>query len=92
MHYTWDKAKNAANIRKHGVDFADAPRLFDGPTVIKPDRRRDYGERRFIALGAIEGIVFSLVYTDRPADERRVISFRSASRKERRVFREAYPL
>ena len=92
MQYTWDPAKNAANIRKHGVDFADAPRLFDGPMLVKPDRRRDYGEKRFIALGTIEGIIFSLVYTDRSADERRVISFRSAGRKERHVFQEAYPL
>jgi uncharacterized DUF497 family protein len=92
MQYTWDPAKNAANIRKRGIDFADAPRLFDGPTIAKPDRRRDYGEERFIALGAIEGIVFSLVYTDRSADERRVISFRNASRKERRTFQETYPL
>jgi len=91
MRYTWDPAKNAANIRKHGVDFADAPRLFDGPTIVRTDRRKDYGEKRLIVLGTIEGIVFSLTYTDR-ASERRIISFRSASRKERRIFQKAYPL
>jgi uncharacterized protein len=29
MRYTWDPAKNAANIRKHGISFEDALRIFD---------------------------------------------------------------
>jgi uncharacterized DUF497 family protein len=92
MRYSWKPAKNAANIRKHGVDFIDAQQLFDRPTLVKPAQGKDYQENRSVALGEIEGIVFSLVYTDRSADERRVISFRSASRKERQAYRKAYPL
>lgn len=90
MRYTWDAKKNAANIAKHYLDFADAAALFDGPVVIRPDRRKDYGEKRFTALGVIEGIVFALIYTDRPGNERRIISFRRAGRKERRIFRETF--
>ncbi len=47
----------------------------------------------FIALGAIEGIIFSLVlHGQTDPTNGRVISFRSAGRKERRIFQEAYPL
>ena len=31
MQIEWDEAKNRANLRKHGFDFADAAEMFDGP-------------------------------------------------------------
>ena len=46
MIFEWDKAKNRANIRKHGLDFADAEEIFRGVLVADPDTREDYGERR----------------------------------------------
>jgi uncharacterized DUF497 family protein len=92
MRYSWDPKKNAANIAKHRIDFADAAALFEGPAIVRQDRRKDYGENRFIALGILEGIVLSLVFTDRSAGERRIISFRRANRKERRSFRETFGL
>lgn len=30
MKYEWDEAKRLANLRKHGIDFADIPIVFDG--------------------------------------------------------------
>ena len=30
MQFTWDEAKRLENLRKHGLDFADAERVFDG--------------------------------------------------------------
>lgn len=30
MEYEWDEAKRLANLRKHGIDFADVPAVFDG--------------------------------------------------------------
>lgn len=90
MRYTWDKTKNAANIRKHSVSFEDAERLFEGPFIFRQDRRKDYGEIRHIAIGAIQGIVFTAVYTERPTEERRIISLRRANRKERQTFQEAF--
>lgn len=92
MRYTWDKAKNAANIAKHHVDFAEAAEFFDGRVIVRADSRRNYGEKRFIAIGEIQGIVFSLVYTDRSSDERRIISLRRANQKERRTFQEAFEI
>jgi len=39
--FEWDARKNAANRRKHGIDFVDAVRIFDGPIVEGPDERED---------------------------------------------------
>jgi len=86
MKYVWDEKKNAANIRKHGFDFRDAVAIFETAVVIREDRRKDYGEKRFVAIGAISGIVFTVVFTDRNEGERRIISVRRANRKERKVF------
>jgi uncharacterized protein len=88
MKFTWDPRKNAANIAKHGFDFRDAAAVFDGPIVIRPDRRRNYGEERFVAIGVLEGIFLTVVYTDRGSEERRIISVRQSNRKERRIFQE----
>ena len=39
MRYVWDAKKNRSNIARHGIAFADAVRIFDGPTVEKVDDR-----------------------------------------------------
>ncbi len=59
----WDKAKNAANIAKHGIDFEDAIRIFDGPVLEKADAREDYGEIRIIAFGVAHQRELAVVYT-----------------------------
>jgi uncharacterized DUF497 family protein len=48
--YTWDETKRRSNLRKHGLDFADAPAVLAGRTFTMEDSR-DYGERRFTAIG-----------------------------------------
>lgn len=44
--FEWDDAKNLANIRKHRIDFADVPKMFDQPMSIELDSRAGYGEER----------------------------------------------
>jgi len=48
MCFEWDEAKNTANIRKHGIDFADAIDIFNHPMLAILDEREDYGEERWI--------------------------------------------
>jgi uncharacterized DUF497 family protein len=81
----WDSAKAAENLRKHGVDFADAETaLRDENARSMPDDDPD-GER-FIALGADAiGRVLVVVYEWRD-DDVRVISARKATRSERRQY------
>jgi uncharacterized DUF497 family protein len=77
----WDEAKRAANLAKHGVDFAAATGFdWDGALVVE-DTRFDYSERRYQALGMIGPRLYMLVYTPIP-DGFRVISLRKANKKE----------
>lgn len=91
--FSWDERKSAANLAERGFDFEFASLIFAGPTLEREDTRRDYGERRVIAIGAADGIAIVVVYTDRPTlsgmIERRVMSARRASRKERSAYEAA---
>jgi uncharacterized DUF497 family protein len=59
--------------------------VFDGPLVTVEDTREDYGEARYVALGLLEGIVVSMVYTERGSTIR-LISIRKALKHETRFF------
>lgn len=83
MRFEWDPAKDAANLAKHGISFAVAAEIFEGPVVTGEDRRTDYGERREISIGRTRGlVVVVVVHTDREG-RCRIISARRASREER---------
>ena len=84
--YEWDEAKREANLHKHGLDSDDADSVYQNPSKITfaiPGR----GEVRWldIALVELNGVVLALVYTVRGYNIR-IISFRKASRKERRIY------
>ncbi|WP_225767359.1 BrnT family toxin [Inquilinus sp. Marseille-Q2685] len=82
MDIDFDPVKNAANIARRGLDFADAALMWrEGPVVEIEDDRSDYGELRMIAVGRVRGRVCVAVYTDR-GPVRRIISFRKANRRE----------
>jgi uncharacterized protein len=51
MMIEWDVVKNRRNLVKHGLDFADAEKVFGGSCVTFLDNRFDYGEERFVSLG-----------------------------------------
>ena len=86
MRFTWDPNKDLANNRRHGVAFADAARIFEGPTVERVDDRFEYGEIRVYAIGLVNGIEIAVIYTDREDDERHIISAWKAQPHERRYF------
>jgi uncharacterized DUF497 family protein len=86
MRYTYDPKKRAANLKKHGYDFEDAPQVIESDrTVTFEDRRHDYGEQRFITLGMLreEVVVIATAETDH---EIRVISMRKAERNEQEIY------
>ena len=85
MNVTFDPAKDAANLAKHGVSLLDAVGFEWETAVVWPDTRRDYGEPRMVALGYIGLRIMSVVFVDRPPEqptERRVISLRKANTRE----------
>lgn len=87
MVYEWDENKNKLNIRKHGVDFNVAKRLFERSVLTALDIRNDYGEEREISIGLVDGVLMlTVVHTDREHNVVRIISTRKATRQERRRY------
>jgi len=85
MKVVWDEAKRRANLRKHGLDFADAEQVLAGITCTIEDRRFEYGERRFITLGMLHDTVVVMAHTESPATIR-IISMRKATRHEQILY------
>ena len=80
--------KRAANLKAHGLDFVDAPRVFEGVTYTFEDDRLSYGEQRFVTLGLLAGVSVSVVHTESD-HEIRVFSFRKATRREPQIYFDA---
>jgi uncharacterized DUF497 family protein len=93
LRFVWDLEKSAANRLLRGFDFWFATPVFDRPTLERDDLRRDYGERRVIAIGIADGLTLTVIYTDRAGSDgeivRRIISARPSNRYERKTFSEA---
>jgi len=85
MQFTWSERKRASNLKDHGLDFIDAPRVFDGFTFTFEDDRFGYGEQRFETLGLLAGAPVSIVHTESD-DEIRIISFRKATKNEAKLY------
>ena len=86
MEFEWDDTKNKANFEKHGVDFREVKDIFlDKYRMKYEDLRRDYGESRWITIGVVLMVTYTVVYTMRETSLR-IISARYASRKERSMY------
>ena len=85
MDFTWDKTKRATNLKKHGLDFADAAIVFSGAVFTFEDDRFPYTEQRFISLGLLRGVVVALAHTE-SAETIRVISMRKAEKHEQQLY------
>lgn len=81
MRITCDPAKRQKTLDERGLDFNDAALVFKGVTVEVEDVRKDYGERRIICYGQLEGRVVVVGYTPR-GTERHVFSMRKANDRE----------
>lgn len=91
MEFEWDASKAAVNLRKHGVAFEDAARVFLDPYRIEAyDGRDAYGEDRWKTVGMVEPALLAVVYTVRgkEGDVIRLISARKADAHERTQYRE----
>lgn len=85
MHFTWDEGKRKANFAKHGLDFADAGKVFAGPMVLFEDDRDDYGEQRMIGIGLLDHLVVLIVHVE--SDESiHIISMRKADSDETNLY------
>lgn len=81
MRITYDPAKDASNLAKHGVTLALAAQLEWDSAVIWPDTRRVRDEPRQCGIGYIGLRLFFVAFVDRD-DGRRLISLRKANPRE----------
>lgn len=87
MEFEWDEGKARTNLEKHGIDFEDAIGAFVGSVLLELRSDKE-NEERWKAIGEVDGIVITVVYTMR-GERRRIISARRAKRNERQAYREA---
>jgi len=85
MRYIWHEPKRQSNLKKWGMDFAEAEKVFAGPTFTFEDDRRDYGEQRWVTLGLLGERVTVIVHTE-TCEEIRIISMRKAVKNEQILF------
>ena len=83
MKFTWGEEKNRRNRRKHGIDFADVPRVFDGPLVTFLDRKKEYGEDRWVGIGWLSDVLTVIVFKE-PAEQTTL----KANRHEQGIYRD----
>lgn len=90
LTFEWDANKARINLAKHAVSFQEATTVFGDPVSLSiPDPAHSQAEHRFIILGrSHQGKILVVVHTER-GDNIRIISARSASRRERKYYEEA---
>jgi|ERR1035438_8672640 uncharacterized DUF497 family protein len=90
--FEWDAAKATSNLRKHGVSFETATRVFADPHALFEQDRIVDGELRWQAIGVVDGFVMLMVaHAMQELDSVegiRIISARRANHKERRRYEE----
>ena len=91
MEWTWDPAKNRENIRKHGVHFEDAVRVFLDTNYLTTEDSYPY-EQRWRTMGTVGPSILIVVHTwPNPGDQNqtgRIISARKTTRHERAFYEE----
>ena len=86
MNVEWDPAKNWSNFRKHGINFEQVKAVFEDPARIDEYDDRDYGEDRWIVIGAVGSVVVHVVYTIRNEDVRLITARRASTHEQTRYF------
>lgn len=95
MRFEWNPEKELLNIKKHGIDFTMASKVFDDPNfaLIKDRIDDETGEQRWQAIGAAsideEAALLVVAHVYRGQNEEeiiRIISAREASKRERRLY------
>jgi uncharacterized DUF497 family protein len=81
MQISFDPVKRAVTLAERGLDFADAELVFSGVTVDIEDTRKDYGEKRVICYGLLDGRMVVVGYVPR-GEVRHIFSMRKANERE----------
>lgn len=87
MNIDWDSRKAEANLRDHGVSFADAATVLTDDRALTREDPDSIGEQRFVTLGSsATGELLVVVFTHREPDVYRLISSWKANRQQRKLY------
>ena len=81
MEITFDPSKNARNISERQLPFTRAADIKWESAVFKEDVRKNYPERRYIAIAYLDKRLHVLCFSETDLGIR-VISFRKANQRE----------
>ena len=84
---SYDPAKRAKVIKERGLDFEDVGEVFSGNHFNQEDRRKEYGEVRYITVGFLRKRMVIVVWTPR-GTKRHIISLRKANEREQKDYKE----
>ena len=89
MRFEWDPPKAEANLRAHGVSFAEAATVLEDDLALTREDPDAADEARFVTLGLSSwGNVLVVVYTYRRPDIIRLISAWKANKRQRTLYEE----
>ena len=90
MEFEWDKAKAAANFKKHKVTFDEASTAFSDPLArIFDDEEHAAEEHREIIIGhSIINRLLLVCFAELKENRIRIFSARQVTRKERHDYEE----
>jgi len=86
VRITYDQQKRELTLTRRGLDFEDAPKIFEGRTFSLVDDRKDYGEKRTATFGKLNDRMVVVVWTQRD-DAHHIISMRKCNEREQRKYR-----
>jgi uncharacterized DUF497 family protein len=90
LRFEWNEEKNRSNLRKHGIGFATATRVFEDPSCVMEQDREIDGEERWQTIGRMDDVMVVMVAHTVVDDEKgvifRIISARRATAHERRRY------
>ena len=89
MKFEWDENKNKTNMKKHGFDFLDVVNLFKADHIVLKGDNLGNDENRWIAIGLINDVFITVIYTIRGKNIR-IISARRSRHGEEREYRKLY--
>jgi uncharacterized DUF497 family protein len=83
----WDPRKADANLRVHGIEFAEAVTVLEDVFAVTREDPDAVGEQRFVTLGVSDQAnLLVAVYTYREPDIVRVLSAWRANKRQRRLY------
>ena len=89
MRFEWDPPKAEANLRAHGVSFAEAVTVLEDDFALTREDPTAVDEPRFVTLGLSNlGNLLVVVYTYRDPDAIRLISAWKANRRQKEAYEE----